>query len=240
MKFSEIKIFIKNLINDVKNTKETSKVTKKDKVKSVKVVFSIFISLIWSAISSPIFYTVWYIFRKQITKRIYKGTSWEEINELKNENPQKVKEILKKNGRFLYWLWTYGDMIDPLGRGGLPHDYFDGKNSFINRFRYSAIRNARFNKNYIDFRTGRISIVEVSIDNRNFNYLHKSYGIGDSPDGIYFKWLKDESRTYFIYEDNNSKHIFYFGWVGFLKEDIGKFGGRFEMAYRTTDSSYKL
>ena len=238
-KFSEIKKFITNLRDDVKSTNSLSQITKKDKIDCIKKVFNIFVSLIWSAISAPIFYTIWWIFKKPITEKIYKGTSWQEIDELKNEHPQKVKEILQKNGKFLYWLWTYGDITDPLGRGGLPTDYFDGKNTFWNRFRYSAVRNARFNKNYIDFRTGKISISEMVIDTRNFNYRHKSYGIGDSPDGIIFKWLKDEDgSTYFIYEDNNSKHLFYFGWIGFLTQDIGKSGGRFEMAYRPTDSSY--
>jgi hypothetical protein len=53
--------------------------------------------------------------------------------------------------------------------------------------------------------------------------MHKSEGIGDSPDGIYFKWMLETNngRWGFIYEDNNVENIFYFGNVGLLKKDIG-------------------
>jgi len=91
----------------------------------------------------------------------------------------------------------------------------------------------------MNFRTGKITEVIVVIDERNFNYMHKSYGIGDSPDGIYFKWMKDSNeKWYFIYEDNNKDNLFYFGYTGLLKNDINNNGGRFETGYRVTDSSY--
>ena len=41
-----------------------------------------------------------------------------------------------------------------------------------------------------------------------------------------------------FYEDNNKDCIFYFGFVGFLYHDVGNKNGRFEIAYRNTDSTY--
>ena len=90
----------------------------------------------------------------------------------------------------------------------------------------------------MEFRTGDIIEVITVIDNRDFTYMHKSEGIGDSPDGIYFKWMLDTNgRWGFIYEDNNVENIFYFGNTGLLRKDIG-LDGRFECGYRKTDSSY--
>lgn len=150
-----------------------------------------------------------------------------------------AKSKLKSNGRLAYFLWTYGDAEDPILTGGLPASF--GTPNFWNRFKYSAIRNGRFNYNYIEFRTGKITSIETIIDDRNFNIMHKSVGIGDSPDGIYFKWMRDaDSKTYFIYENNNSETLFYIGYTGLLISDVGNFGGRFETGYRNVDSSYTL
>lgn len=234
----EIFIFIKNVIKDLKN--KNSKVPKKEKYKCYLRVIKNLFYMLWNGISAPFIYPIWYIFRKSITKRIYRGTSWQEIEQLMTLCETKlVEQKLKYNGRFLFWLWTYGDAVDPLGRGGLPHNFRNGKNNFINRFLYSAIRNPRFNVNYLYLRTSTIIDREVVIDNRNFLYMHKSFGIGDSPDGIYFKWMKDKNnKWYFIYEDNNKKHIFYIGYTGLLYLDVGNYGGRFETSCRKTESSY--
>mgnify|MGYP005855341917 FL=1 len=150
-----------------------------------------------------------------------------------------AKKKLKVNGKFLYWLWTYGDAKDPLGRGGMPETYKNGKNIFWNRYCYSAFRNARFNINYMEFRTGLIVEKIIIKDERDFSYYHKVDGIGDSPDGIVFIWMRDNyNKWYFIYEDNNKNNIFYFGYVDLLKEKAN--GGRFETSYRKTQSSYRI
>jgi hypothetical protein len=144
---------------------------------------------------------------------------------------------LKKNGRFLFWLWTYGDQEDPLVTGGMPDWY--GENNFYNRWRWAGFRNARFNISYINFRTGKIIEVITKIDNRDFTTYHTSKGIGDSPDGVYFKWMMDNNnKWYFIYENNTKDYIWYFGWVGLLRQDIGNEGGRFEFSLRKTESTY--
>jgi hypothetical protein len=156
---------------------------------------------------------------------------------MQNNETTEAKNLLKSNGIFIYWLWTYGDCDNPLGNGGMPEWY--GKNNFWNRWRWGALRNPRFNINYMDFRTGLIKEVVTIIDKRNFHYYHVSHGIGDSPNGIYFKWMKDNNgKWYFIYEDNNVNNIFYIGYTGLLLHDVGNSGGRFETSYRKTESSY--
>ena len=195
---------------------------------------------IWNIVSSPFIYPIWYIWRKSITDKIHKGTSWQEIEtHMQMCEFDEVETKLKANGKFLFWLWTYGDCTDPLGWGGMPQDFRNGKNIFINKYIWSAIRNSRFNINYMHFGTGIIE-EQINITNTlNWQYWHESYGIGDNPDGILFKWVRDNNyKWYFIYENNNEKHMFYFGYVGLYKQGtIGK-RGRFETSYRKTENSY--
>lgn len=235
-KLSEIRKFFRIMRYNIFSQNDKI-ISKKEKLNCCKKVIINLMEYVWNGLTAPFVYPIWYLFRKQISEKIYAGTSWEEISNLMSANKiSEVKEKLLINGKFMYWIWTYGDSDDPLGRGGLPNIY---KNTFWKRFYWSAIRNARFNFNYMEFRTGKIVEVLTIIDKRNFSYMHKSLGIGDSPDGIYFKWMKDDkNKWYFIYEDNNKKSLFYIGYTGFLKQDIGKDGGRFETAYRNTDSSY--
>lgn len=234
-----IKAFYNFLITvkeDYQNTiKQSDKKLKKECF--INIIRNLLTSLL-SGITAPIIYPIWYLNRLEITTIAYYGTSWQEIEKLMYEHkPDIVKQLIKKNGRLIYWLWTYGDSKDPLGRGGMPENYRNGKNTFWNRYMFGAFRNPRFNINYLSFRTGPITTIFPVIDTRNFNILHKSIGIGDSPDGIYFKWMKDDSdKWYFIYEDNQSKYLFYFGYVDLLKDEIGK-SGRFETSYRIPTST---
>lgn len=234
----EIKEFINNVMIDYRTL--DSVITKKDKRGCwFRIIRTLFI-IIWNIITSPFIYPIWYFNRGFITRRVYEGTTWEEIASLIERGETEIaKEELKKNGKFLYWLWTYGDCDNPLGNGGMPDWY--GKNTFYRRWRWSALRNPRMNINYLDFRTGKIMDSISVIDRRNFYYKHKSKGIGDSPDGIYFKWMRDNNdRWYFIYEDNNREHLWYFGYTGLLLDDVGYCGGRFEMSYRKTEGSYNV
>jgi hypothetical protein len=239
IKFKEVSRFYRNLKADYKSGKGPCK---GDKKRSYLRLIRLLFMNVWNGLTAPIIYPIWYMFRKSITNKIYKGTTWEIINKMIDDNQtEDVKKILKSNGgSFIYWLWTYGDLRDPLGRGELPEDGYKGKfkNNFIGRYYENAIRNVRFSTNFMEFRTGITVEVVIVLDERDFTYMHKSDGIGDSPDGIYFKWMLDNNgRWGFIYEDNNSENIFYFGYVGLLKKDIGQ-NGRFETSYRKTDSSY--
>ena len=130
----EIKRFIKTIKLDYKSTKGLP--SKKDKQNTYKRILKFIFGLLWNLSSALLIYPIWYIFRKQITKTIYAGTSWEEIEHLMQIcEIDQVEKKLKQKGYFLFWLWTYGDCHDPLGRGGMPIDYEDGKNNFYNRYK---------------------------------------------------------------------------------------------------------
>jgi hypothetical protein len=190
------------------------------------------IGMLWAKISAPVVYPIWWWKRK----KMYSTKNWILFKTLVEENKTKtVKDLIKANGK--YWLWTYGDLDDPLGRGGLPERY--GKNSFWNRWKYSAFRNARFNWHYMNLRTQSIKAKLTIIDNRNPKLMHKSDGIGDCPDGVLLMWFMDEEKVYFVYENCNRKAIWYFGWVGLGYDPIGK-NGRFEISYRKTQSTYNV
>ena len=234
LKLKEVILFFKTIIN----THNDGLVSKQDKNNCYKTIVKDILMILYNGITTPFIYPIWYLFRKQISDKIYQGTTWQEILKLMDSNqPLMVKDALERNGKFLYWLWTYGDLEDPTGDGGMPESF--GANTFWNRFKYSAIRNPRFNYAYLNFRTGLILSEKIVIDTRNFNIMHKSVGLGDSPDGIYFKWMVDTSnKWYFIYENNNSDNLFYFGYVDLLNLTINNNGGRFELSYRQTDSTY--
>jgi len=235
-RFSEIGLFIKTVYKNYKE--DADGIPKKEKLKCyLRMLWMVLVSL-GNFITAPIIYPIWYVFRKSITEKIHLGTSWEEVHKLLRTGGQyKVNKLIKKNGWFLYWLWTYGDDNDPLGWGGMPKDYRIGKNTFPNRFMYSAIRNPRFTYNHLNFTSGLIVVQKVVKDTQDIKLKHVSYGIGDSYDGVLFKWMKEyiTNRYHFIYEEANVSHIFYFGYVNTTdSESIG----RFEFAYRTTKSSY--
>jgi hypothetical protein len=190
------------------------------------------IKLGWAKITAPFIYPIWYMFRNKVCEEVYMWLySWIDVKLAVDANLTVfAKHILTRNGKFWYWLWTYGDMEDPLGRGGLPERC--GKNTFWNRYKYSALRNPRFNMNYMELRTKKIVDEHTLLDTRNFDEMNPSPGIGDTPTGKYFALFKDvEGKWYFIYESCNGKSLFYIGWVGLLEDPIGK-SGRFEISRR--------
>ncbi len=230
---NEIKLFFSTLKSDYKSSTIP---TKKEKRNCYYGIIGNMFRSLYSSISAPFIYPIWYMFREQITTEIYKDTSIREIQNLMEQNKTNlIKSKLKSNSKFLYWLWTYGDIDDPLGRGGMLLTYCNGDNTFWTRFKWSALRNPRFNINYMEFRTSLITDVVTIIDKRNFGIRYYSQGLGAwNYDGIYFKWMKDDKQKwYFIYENNNMNNLFYLGYTGLLLQDIGNpGGGRFETAYR--------
>lgn len=234
-KLKEFTGFVRNLRADYNNG--TTGPSKTEKRSAYVRTVGLLCATIYNAITAPLIYPFWYAFRKKIIEKCYKGTDWTSVNALINDGKlQDAKNAVMKNGRFWYWLWTYGDLRDPLGRGELPEDK---PNNFWTRYWENAFRNPRFTVNFVDWRTAPIVESVVVLDRRDFTYMHKSEGIGDSPDGVYFKWMKDaDGKWVFIYEDNTVDCIFYYGFVGLLSNEIGKMG-RFECGYRNTDSSYR-
>lgn len=232
-KFAEVGTMIKFLYKDYKGSTNP---TKKEKRKAILRTIKCLLIYLWNGISAPVIYPFWYLFRTKICNKIYKNTSWQEINTLVENNKRKeVNKKLKPNGKFWYWLWTYGDLRDPLGEGEIVN--YGVKNNFWNRYKENAFRNARFTINFMKFNTSDIVEIVKVIDNQNKNLLIKSWGLGDKPSGIYFAWMKDEDNNWhLIYRDLNVNNYFYYGYVG-----LGSFGRkytRFEVSYRATDSSY--
>lgn len=232
IKLKEIKAFFKAMKDDYKSSNSETKVHKKKAI--LKTIYLTF-DQIWSGISALFIYPIWYFFRKQITNTIYEGTSWQIVQKMIQDNKiDDAKKIVKRKGKFLYWIWTYGDLNDPLGRGELPDDGYNGKfkNNFIGRYYENALRNPRFTINYMNYRSGNIVKVNTVKDTRNYDIEHSSEGLGSAPAGIYFKWLVDDrNEWYYIYNDNNENNLFYFGYVGFSNDIIGS-NGRFEIGYR--------
>jgi len=84
----------------------------------------------------------------------------------------------------------------------------------------------------MNYRTGPIVETFTITDTRDYDTTHSSEGLGSQPSGIYFKWfVDDKGEWYYIYDDNNIKNMFYFGYTGLSKDEIGKCG-RFEIGYR--------
>jgi len=88
LKLKEVKNFISNIKND------TNSIDKKEKLKCWRRIILNLFKIIWNATSSLFIYPIWYFFRIQITKIAYKGTSWQEIQNLMNDN--QTDEVKKK------------------------------------------------------------------------------------------------------------------------------------------------
>lgn len=236
-KLKEVGEFISAMKSDYKSSDKLSKKMKRRAIlKSIKITFN----QIWSGISAPLIYPIWWIFRKKITETVYKGSSWQEVHALVHGNKiDEAKKIVGSSGKVLYWLWTYGDLKDPLGQGELPDDFYGGKfkNNFIGRFYENALRNPRFTINYMDYRSRSVVKTWTPLDTRDWSKWLESEGLGSTPSGSFLKWFIDESGDWlFIYENNNINNLFYFGWCGLAgKEVIGK-NGRFEIGYRSNKS----
>jgi hypothetical protein len=206
-------IMLKDLYRDYKQTSPGLRSYKKA---CYRRAFGHFLSILWSVISAPFIYPIWYIFREKITRM--------------EENERIHGDYAVSMGWFWRWVWTYGDLHDPLGWGGMPQDYRSGKNNFVNRYWYSAIRNPRFTYNFIYYLSSIIMWNEApAIDTRDFTKMIPSYGIGDSPEGKYLVWFGTGAKWYFLYENNTQDSIFYLGWVG--HRQVGS-KARFEMAHR--------
>lgn len=233
----EFRKFVRALRDDYKSSDEATKKKKKRAIlKTVRLTFD----QVWSGISAPLVYPIWYTLRKQITNAVYEGTTWQAVHRLINDNRiNDAKLVVQRKGRLLYWLWTYGDLRDPLGRGELPEDGYRGRfrNNFVGRFYENALRNPRFTINYMNYRTGNIAAVIDVSDTRDHTTSLSSEGIGSAPVGTYFKWFVDSNgEWYYIYDDNNRENLFYFGYTGLGKGDpIGK-SGRFEIGYRRNNA----
>ncbi|MDR0790203.1 MAG: hypothetical protein LBO06_05375 [Bacteroidales bacterium] len=182
-----------------------------------------------NAVLAPFCYTIWWWNKERITNKVYDKMYplasetdslpandvflW--LNEQIETGTFKTacEKELKSIGNFWYFIWTFSDIEDPLGRGGLPNDYKGGNNTFGNRFLYSAVRNPGGLRMHIYQRSGIITNQITTIDTRTDEQA-KSYGIGNQKLGTWLCWYVDENdKLYFIYERATQKKIFYCGFV---------------------------
>lgn len=236
---SFVRIAISDLFKSSKTTKGT-KITTWKKLKSFLKIIKILFMSIFNGLTAPIFYPIWYIFRKRITKYIYEYTTPEEVvSYIDKGDTEMVLWLINRKNPIYYFLWTYGDLVNPI-KGKLPS--WAGKPNFINRYKYSAFRNPRFTYNYLFFTTKPIDFdnyVDV-VNNRNERILHTSNGIGGNYDGTIYRWYvsTDGKDVYPIYEFGSKEYLFYFGYVDMLTKN--KPVGRFETSIRKTLSTKYL
>ena len=209
-----------------------------------------------NTIVAPFCYTTWWRNKEKITKSVYDkihpliddadslsvNDAFLWLNEQVESGTFKTvcEEYLKTIGKFWYFIWTFSDIEDPLGRGGLPNDYKGGKNTFGNRFLYSAVRNPGGLRMHLYQRSDNITNQITTIDTRGDEDA-VSYGIGNQKLGTWLCWYVGENNElYLIYERATQKKVFYFGFVrtyvynrkGKMVEQNKK---RFEVSLRTNE-----
>ncbi|MDR1846855.1 MAG: hypothetical protein LBR17_01895 [Bacteroidales bacterium] len=237
--------------------KDNTSLIKKKKRESYSLVTKWLLLQGRNAILAPFCYTLWWWNKNKITQKVYNqivpiisendslniNNAFLWLNQQIEEGSfsKMYEQEVRKIGCFWYFIWTFSDIEDPLGRGGLPIDYKAkpniDNNSFKNRFLYSAIRNPGGLSMHIYQRSGEITNAVTTIDTRTDEEA-VSYGIGNQQLGTWLCWYVDsDNRLYFIYEKASEKRIFYCGFVrtfasdnkGVLKEQNRK---RFEVSAR--------
>jgi hypothetical protein len=231
---------------------------KKMKRESYRLVTKWLAEQIRNGLVAPFCYTLWWWNRTKITQKVYDkmlpligstdSLSVDKVFEWLNRQIEggTYKEICEKDlkaiGKFRYFIWTFSDIEEPLGRGGLPHDYKSGRNTFCNRFAYSAIRNPGGLRMHIYQRSGAIKSQVTTFDSRQEEEA-VSYGIGNVKLGRWLSWYVDvDNKLYFIYERATKKKIFYCGFVRtFSKDEFGidreQDRKRFEISLRKNKSA---
>ena len=233
--------FIKDLKQDYDNGLD------KQKMRDCYIrYFHFYFRFIFNLILAPIGYTIWWIFKKPISKRLYryfkryysnhayyiaKGIyEVENIDEFHNwlnklmmtniDNNKRLDRDIRTALPWLYYkLYLFGDAEDPLGRGGLPLDYRNGKNTFLNRFLYSAIRNPWGNGIHLKMRSSYLTNIITTFDTRT-EVDTTNYGTGNARVGTLIRWYTDSNdELWYFYERVYKNKLlgwrdFYFGGVG--------------------------
>lgn len=192
----------------------------------------LFFQTIYSQVSAPFGYPLYYAFRKPITKRLekfYQQHSLTNIEDVGQDiiNGKIDKQELKNYlGFFYYNLWLYGDTSSPITDGGVPNDYKPNLPMFVRRWLYSGVRNPRWNATYINNYSSDIIAVKTVYDNRQ-DVLTHNYGTSDTKLGMWLRWYIDkDGKWWFFYENTTKKsehkgRLFYFGAIGFGNKSNG-------------------
>ena len=213
-------------------------------IKTILKVINYLFQYLVSGITAPIMYPVWYLFRNKIKDIL----DIEEATRLRKTTPELVKDyIISNTNIWVYWLWLYGENnyktgdMSPtwllINRGFSKEDQllltqeFKDKileeecyNNFWYRYRWSALRNPRYNYNYLYYKSGVIKFNLIVLDNRTDETV-PMVGFGDPRIGTYYAKLRDEDKKeYFIYEKTTKWYHFSFGWSGLMNNPIDKRG----------------
>lgn len=209
-------IFIKDMIKYIFSNEGT----KEEKKCLISSFNKIFIITIFSTITAPIIWPIYYMMRKYIFNKINAELYLYDTNE--------IFDLAKKKLNFIeYFIFLYGDKYSPKCEK-LP-DFFIKKYKilpwFWKYFIFSAIRNTFFNYRYYYFMTKneviKSSKIKVIIDERTNSKIH-SDGITSVNSGKHFFWRNDiKGNPYFCYRNNTSKTLFYIEYCGL--EDLHKY-----------------
>lgn len=193
-----------------------------------------FFQSLYSQITAPLGYVVYYIFRKPITHRIenlYKEKQLGNIDNIGKDILQGniTEEELKETLKLYYDIWLYGDTDDPLVSGGVPKDYKTNLPMSVRRWMYCGVRNPRWNATYLNCYSDTIMEIRTTLDNRQDIVTH-NYGTGDTKLGNWLRWYIDkQGKWWFFYENTkqtgkNKGKLFYFGAVGLSNKKDGPQG----------------
>lgn len=210
----------------------------------------LFIQL-FNAIMSPICYIIWYLNRYKLTKKLQKELIKHPLTipNTREEYTSEIYVIAKKTfSKFWFFMWTFGDINDPLNTGGTPVDYKTHiKSLFIRRFLFRSIRNPR--SIYIHHIQTSDPIIDdlipeglILYDTRDMSKPTENYGTGDGHIGSFIRYyISYTGKIYMYYERCTKGKTFYIGFckIPFKQLECGNWvqitnKTRFEISYRTS------
>lgn len=196
-----------------------------------KTYSKMFLQSLYSQLTAPFGYVVYYIFKKPITHRIENLYAEKQLNNIDNIGKDILKgniteEELREALKLYYGIWLYGDTDDPIVSGGVPKDYKTTLPMSIRRWLYCGVRNPRWNATYLNFYSDSIVEIRTTLDNRQDIVTH-NYGTGDTKLGNRLRWYIDkQGKWWFFYENTkrtkeNKGKLFYFGAVRLSNKEDG-------------------
>lgn len=236
----KIKRPIIKLIKTIRASIKNDNVNKSLYYSGLKQCLKWFIVQTLNLVIAPIIYPIFYLNRKRIYRKYVEGGFPEDIQELcvDGDFVEDTLPVLRKVlGWWLFWLWTFGDEKDIIGKGIVPEWYKPNiKNNFLRRYLWSAIRNPRAIYSHAKCRTAGIAHIlpkGVGIWEEH-NKVHFN-GLGYFAAGYRLIWLGNGTTNYpYFYSTygKNNTRLFYFGMVHCYYNNTLMQYRRFELSMR--------